>query len=161
MATKLTDDERATIAQHLEQGLSRVQIARLTGRGVGTIDRVAKSIGFRADQSTASRVRRAQEARSAFSAERRATLAARLQVESERLLDDMHGPYLVWNFGGRDNTYAEHELPAPPVEARRQIVATVAEAQRTIIAIDKHDNRADEGLAAVDQWLRDMLGAAA
>lgn len=76
----------------------------------------------------------------------------------EKLVSELEGEYLVFNFGGRDNTYAEHLLAAPPVEAKRALMATVRDAMRTVLDIDRHDNRNEEGLAAVDSWLRDIVG---
>lgn len=160
MAKRLTEDERQRIIELLHDGHSRAHIARETGRGVGTVNRIAEAIGVRADQSVASRTRGAREARSAYSAERRATSAAKAQQRADELLDRMVGRYLVFNFGGRDNTYEEHELEQPPVEALRAMAAAYRDLVRTVLDVDRHDNRQDEGLAAVDQWLRDIAGGA-
>lgn len=158
MAKKLTDDEKQRIVELLEQGKSRAQIAKETGRGVGSVDRVAKSIGWKADQSIAAHTRVAREARSAFSAERRALIAARLTEEAELLLDELHGKYLVHNFGGKDNTYAEHELDQPPTEAKFTMVRAAGVAMKTVLEIDKHDTKTDEAGSEFDQWLATMKG---
>lgn len=159
------DTERQAIIELIRTGLSRNQVAKQAGRSTSTITRIGESIGWdwlsAVDERTQSSLARAHEARSAFSAERRAMIAARLTAESEELLDGLHGPYLVFNFGGKENDYNEHTLSDPPVEAKRQIVQTVRDAMRTVIDIDRHDNRADEGLAAVDEWLRGMIEGAA
>lgn len=52
-------------------------------------------------------------------------------------------------------------MAEPPVEAKRQLVQAAREALRTVLDIDRHDNRNDEGLAAVDAWLRDIAGGEA
>ena len=156
MAAPVTDEERHHIEQLLNEGHPYAHIERETGRGRSTISRIAQQIGHEAGHSN---LTRAHEARSAYSAERRAKIAARLTEEAEKLLDDLHGQYHAWNFGGRENTFAEEILDEPPVEAKRALIQSAREALRTVIEIDRHDNRADEGLAAVDQWLRSITGS--
>lgn len=158
MSAPVTDDEREQIADAIRTGRSYADIARQFQRGTGTVARIAKSIGWTVDQSTALRTRKANEGRSAYSAEKRAELAARITEEVERLLDDLRRPHLAFNFGGKDNTYEEHQLDEPPVEAKRALMQTIRDGLRTVLDIDRHDNRAEDGLSAVDQWLRGMIG---
>lgn len=143
-AGRLSDDERSTILALLRGGSSYGEIRDATGRSVGSIAKVAKDNGVNAEHSAADRTRVARQARAAYSAERRAEFAARLQEEAEHLLEQMRGRYLAFNFGGKDNTYEEHELDEPPVEAKRQLMAAIREAERTILDIKKADERADE-----------------
>lgn len=117
MAKPVTDDERNAIVDALHAGRSARDIATEHGRSTDTISRIAKSIGWDFGRPN---LTRAREAKSAYSAERRASLAARFTEVAERLLDDLDGEYLVFNFGGKDNTYEEHMLDAPPIEAKRQ-----------------------------------------
>lgn len=156
MAAPLSDNERERIIQLCHQGHPCNTIAQKVGRSPDTVSRIARSIGHRFGYTNAARAR---EARSAFSAERRAQLAARATEEAEKLLDELHGEFLVFNFGGRDNTYEEHTLDEPPVDAKRAMVQSFRELMRTVIDVDRHDNKADEGLAAVDQWLRSITGS--
>lgn len=156
MHNPVTDDERKRIAQLLTEGHSYRAIAEETGRGRSTIARVAKAIGHRAGQSN---LARAHEARSAYSAERRALLAARFTEEAEQLLDQLHQEHRAFSFGGRDNVYTEQLLPEPDIAGKRQLVQAAREAMRTVLDIDRHDNRADErGAAEVDRWLLAMMG---
>lgn len=149
---RIPDDERQRIADLIRTGQhSRNEIAKITGRGVATITRIGNDIGWdwlsACDERTQSTLARAHDARSAFCAERRAAIAARLTEESELLLDELHGEHLVFNFGGKDNTYEEHVLSEPPTEVKRALVSTVREAMRTVIEIDRHDSVVDEGKA--------------
>jgi transposase len=155
VAKPLTDDERQQIIDLCEQGRSCRDIAAQVGRSHDTVSRIAKEIGHRFGRTNLSR---AQEARSAYSAEKRAELAARATERAQEVLERMSGPYLVFNFGGRDNTYEEHTLEEPPTEAVRAMAQTFRDLMRTVLDVDRHDNRNDEGLAAVDQWLRDIVG---
>jgi dsDNA-specific endonuclease/ATPase MutS2 len=158
MPAPITDEQRQQVIDLCHAGKSRNAIAAEAGVSPSTVTKVAKEIGHRFAQSN---LAHAHEARSAYSAERRAEIAARLTVEVEQLLDQLHGEYLVFNFGGRDNTYEEHELVEPPVEAKRMLIQAAREGMRTVLDIDRHDNRNDEGLAAVDRWLQDIVGGAA
>lgn len=160
MSVPLSDAERRKIVTLLEAGKSHAEIARAVSRSLGSVANVAKAAGHTGDQSAALRTRKAVEGRSAYCAERRAGLAARATERAEEMLEEMSGEYLAYNFGGKDNTYAEHELDAPPIEAKRAMAQTFRDLMRTVIEIDRHDNRADEGVAAVDQWLRAMIGEA-
>lgn len=51
-------------------------------------------------------------------------LAEKTLHRSEQVLDTIDGPYLVYNFGGKDNTCEEHTLAKPPVEVQRNAVVT-------------------------------------
>ena len=52
---------------------------------------------------------------------------------------------------------AETTAP-PPVDATRAMVQSVRDLVRTVLDIDRHDNRHEDGLSAVDQWLRGIMG---
>lgn len=160
MAKPLTDHERQAITDLLTANpdLACNEIARRTGRSPDTISRIARQIGHRFGRTS---VARAREARSAYSAERRALLAARATERAEELLGAMGEPYTAFSFGGRDNVYSEHVLDVPPVEVRRQIAQAVRDLVRTVLDIDRHDNRADAGNADVDRWLVHVMGIAA
>jgi hypothetical protein len=158
MAKPLTQEERDEIIDLLPTGKSAREIAAHTGRSVDTVSRLARSVGHAFGQTN---LARAHEARSAYSAERRAESAARAQELADKLLGKASGKYLVFNFGGRDNDYNEHELEEPPVEALRQIAASYRDLMRTVLDVDRHDNRNDENLSAVDEWLRTIVGEAA
>lgn len=156
MANPLTPDERTQIADMLKAGHSYTHIANTVGRSRGTVGNIARSIGHTAGKTNLSR---AHEARSAYCAERRALLASRLTEEAEKLLDQLHQPHVAYNFGGKDNTYVEHEMSEPGVLEKHKLVQAAREALRTVLDIDRHDNRADDrGTAEVDRWLLVMMG---
>lgn len=61
----------------------------------------------------------------------REQLVQRMVENANRALDMLDGPFLVYSFGGKDNTYEEHELAAAPISARREAQALAA------VAFDK------------------------
>lgn len=155
--TKLSDAERQRIVRLIGEGKSRNEIAGIVGRSYGTITNVARSVGH---TFGAANLKHAHQARSSYSAERRAEIASTATQRAAELLEKFEGRYKVFNFGGKENTFAEHELDAPPVEAMRQMSAAFRDLMRTVLDIDRHDNRQEDGLAAVDEWLRDIVGSA-
>lgn len=157
MAKPLTDDEKQHIVELIQSGKGCAETAKEVGRAVDTVSRIARNIGWTFGKTN---LTHAHEARSAYCAERRASLAAKATVEAERLLEELHGEYRVFNFGGKENTFASEVLDEPPVEAKRAMIQSFRELIRTVLDIDRHDNRADEGGAAVDEWLRGIVGDA-
>lgn len=141
------ETERQAIIELIRSGLSRNQVAKQSGRSTSTITRIGESIGWdwlaAVDERTQSSLTRAHEARSAFSAERRATIAAQATQRAEQMLAKFEGEYLVFNFGGKENTYEEHLLDAPPVEAMRAMAATFRDLMRTVIDIKRADEATD------------------
>lgn len=159
MSTPVTDDERARIVELMQAGHSRSQIATETGRGKSTITRIANEIGHdwltTADARTQSTLARAHEARSAYTAEARAKAAERAQERMQEILDSFMDERTVM-VPTRDGI--ERVLAPPDAKAIRDLASAVHTLQRTVLDIDRHDNRAEDGLSAVDQWLRGLIG---
>lgn len=154
MAAPLTDDERQRIVALLGEGKSARAIADEVGRSTDTVSRIARAIGHDFGRTN---LARAQDARSAYCAERRALIAARMTEECELLLDQLHQPHLAYSFGGKDNTYEEHELSEPPVDAKRALIQSARECVRTVLEIDRHDNKS-EGTSAFEAFLATVFG---
>jgi len=93
-------------------------------------------------------------------ASRRTELAALLLDRAQEALLDMHEPALVYNFGGRDNTYAEKLLSRPDFGSRLNLMKTAAQAIASHKVLDQYDSDAAQA-AAVDAWLKAMIGDAA
>lgn len=158
----VTDDERARIVELLESGLSYAKVAEQTGRGQGTVSRVAAAAGWSAGHSAAARTRNAREARSAYTAEARAKAAERAQERVQELLDGFFDErQQVVVIHGGDGAGTDVVDVKPDWRAISDMAKAVNTLQRTVLDIDRHDNRADEGAAAVDQWLRSIVGEAA
>jgi hypothetical protein len=149
------------IQQHGDQiralaaaGKSRNDIARELNISAGSVTAIAKEIGVSFDRSaTATAVR----ARSIDCKARRLALSERLLDEAEALLDQLHQPFKAFAFGGRDNTYCEHDLPGPPTGDQRNLMQAASTAIGRHIDLTKHD--ADAGLEAETSLLA-ALGTA-
>ncbi|GAA4176519.1 helix-turn-helix domain-containing protein [Gryllotalpicola koreensis] len=122
------DEKRARLRELHAAGMPLRQIAAELNASTETVSRHARNMGLSFDRS---QTEEATRARVADLAAGRAALAERMLEEAHLILDDMHGEYRVFNFGGKDNTFAEETLDEPPVEAKRSMMTTAA------IAFDK------------------------
>lgn len=111
-------ETRTKIIRLFKQGKSRNEIARRLSVSTGVVSRICKTAGLsftaRAQTAAASAVREFDMAAA------RTRLAEKMTVNADRVLDALDGPFLVYSFGGRDNTYQEHTLAEAPVSARRE-----------------------------------------
>ena len=153
-APPLTDAERGRIRELHGQGLSASAIGRAIGRSQGAVSKNAAAMGLSFDRA---QTKAATAAVVADSAARRAEISRRFLEKSADLLTQMDKPHVAYNFGGKDNTYEEHEFDKPPVDALRTLMAAAAQAFDKHIAQDRHDSASDEGGSAVDRWLSAML----
>ncbi|RLP68365.1 helix-turn-helix domain-containing protein [Mycetocola reblochoni] len=110
------------------EGLGCNAIAKRIGISPAAVSRWAKREGLVFDRS---RTKRAVEAHTVDLAAARLRLVGKMATAAEGMLDSIGSPYLVYNFGGKDNTYEEHTLASPPVEVKRSIIVTAG------IAFDK------------------------
>lgn len=118
---RITDEQRAEVLRlHAEQH-SRNEIARRVGISAGSVTNICRSADRAFDRSE---TKQANEARKTDLTAARLRLAGKMLVRSEEMLDALDSPYLVYNFGGKDNTYRQHVLKSAPVEVRRNAVVT-------------------------------------
>ena len=150
-----TDAERLRVRQLHAQGMSSRAIARELGRSQGAVSKNAAAMGLSFDRE---QTKAATAAVVADSAALRAQTSRRFLVKSGDLLDQMDQPHTAFNFGGKDNTYEEHEFEKPPVDALKSLMQSAALAFDKHLAQDKHDAKGDEGGSALDQWIKAMLG---
>ncbi len=83
--------------------------------------------------------------------ERRIAIADGILAEMHATVQRLGGPYTVFNFGGRDNTFAEQELPVmPPREllAAMQAMNHGADVLRKLAEIE-----GDRGLEKAESML--------
>ncbi|GAA0638141.1 hypothetical protein GCM10010174_69980 [Kutzneria viridogrisea] len=150
----LTEQDRQRVRELHAQGLTRNEIGRAIGRSASTVSKLAKELGLTFDRS---KTRAATEAKVADAKSRRAALALNLLGDAERIREQLWQPCRVYSFGGRDNVYSEEWHERPDFAAQLKILQATGVALDKVMRIEAHD--ADtHGLAAVDQWLRDMIG---
>lgn len=155
MSTKpLTDDERQAILNDIRAGKPRNQTARDHQRSPATITKIAYDAGLAFDRSA---TKSACDAKRVDNAARRTALVAALLEDADRLRLQMFAPTTVFNFGGRDNTYVERQVPEPTFADKRHIAGAVRMMLTTAIELERVDQQGEE-FAAVDAWLRSIVG---
>lgn len=131
MPTRISDEARAAIAESLRKGGTLAAIAREHGVSATFVRTIARDAGIVGSATRTAQTQKAREAVLADLAKRRGVLAEQLIREAERLVASLHEPHVTFNFGGKDNTYAERLLPEPDVKAKQTILVSVG------IALDK------------------------
>ncbi|MEU5838786.1 hypothetical protein ABZ820_34695 [Streptomyces diacarni] len=119
------DAERARVRELHARGLGRNAIAREIERGTRTVSLIAADLGLSFNRTA---TEEATRARSADLAELRTQLAHDLTLDALRLTQQMWEPAVVYNFGGKDNTYAERSVNEPPAGDKRALMAAAGAA---------------------------------
>lgn len=132
------------------QGLGRNAIAREMGVAPVMVSRTAEHLGLTFDRS---RIEAATKARLADLAERRALLAEDLMSDAEKLRAQMWAPTIVYSFGGKDNTYEEHEFGEAPAAEKRALMSTAG------MAIDRVLKLVPEQESSNLDGAKSMLGS--
>ncbi|MFF7485630.1 helix-turn-helix domain-containing protein [Streptomyces luteogriseus] len=150
----VTDAELQRIRELHAEGKGRNEISRLTGRSLRTISVHAQKMGLTFDRTM---TEEATRARKADLEERRVILAEALHGDAEQLTEQLWQPSKVFNIGGSANSYTEHDVPEPPADAKKALMAAAGIAIEKSLKLVPPDREDLEGLAAVDAWLRGMM----
>lgn len=134
-----TPEESDRLRELHAAGRTLGQCATEMGRDKGTISKRAKTLGLTWDRA---QVHAATVAKVRDAAARRADLELRLLDDAERLRQQLWQPAIVFNFGGRDNTYEERTLDKPPVADQLKIMQAVGVAIDRALRIADHDTNA-------------------
>lgn len=157
MPSRIPDATRQAILKDIEAGeKSRAQIARDHDVSPQTVKNIADENGIEQPFSR-EQTKNATDAAVADAAARRAKVSAMFLDKAIELLERMDKPTVVYKIGGGANVYTEHPVDKPPPEDLRNLMITAATAFDKHLAADKHDNAGDN-LAAVDAWLRGVIG---
>lgn len=155
---KITDDQKAEVLALHADGHARNEIARRVGISAGSVTNICRKSDRAFDRSE---TKQATEARVVDLAAGRTRLAEKMLVASESMLDKFDAPYLVYNFGGKDNTFESRTLDSAPVEVRRNIITTAAITFDKLTRIVEKDNGGlDQAVGVLDQ-IADGFKAAA
>jgi hypothetical protein len=151
----VTQADHDRVAELHAKGLSRNAIAEATGRSGRTVSRIADQLGLNFERT---RTAAATAAKVADGKARRAALAVALLDDAERLRTQLFAPTKAFNFGGKDNTYAETTLDQPTFSDQRNIMQAVATAVDRSVKLDEYDAGQDAGGSEVDRWLTGLTG---
>jgi hypothetical protein len=154
-APKYTAEQRdEALAMVPEFG--QAETARRLGIPKGTIHWWSYKAGVKA--GCAEKTRAAVAVATADNAARRARIAAALLDDVERLRDQFWSACEVYNFGGKDNTFNTAEINQPGFRDKQAIATTMGIFLDKSLALERFDADGGQGLAAVDEWLRSVLG---
>ncbi|WP_437582719.1 helix-turn-helix domain-containing protein [Paramicrobacterium sp. CJ85] len=152
------EETRAQAVELAKQGLSRNAIARHLNIGAATVTKIIADAGLSFDRSE---TEQAVKARQIDLAAMRIELAEKMGTAATNMLDRIDDKYLVYNFGGKDNSYEEHVLESAPVEVKRSIVVTAGIAFDKISRIVEKDNGGLEQAHGVLDQIAEGFKAAA
>jgi len=148
-----TDQQDAELRALHGQGLTQAECARRMGISNRRVSEHSKVIGLLWDRS---KTMAATSARVADNKAMRSQIEAGLLADVQRLRGQMFAPCKAFNFGGKDNTYAEVALEQPTFVDQLKIMqaATIAVDRSLKIAVHDSDSSHDDaksmltGLAA-------------
>lgn len=145
--TRATFDAKRAL-ELAEQGMSCRGIAKELGCAPSTVSRWADRAGVSFDRAqTAAAVK----AHTVDLAAGRVRLAEKMLAASEAMLDKIDEPYLVYNFGGKDNTFEQAELASAPVEVRRNVITTAGITfDKLTRIVEKSDTGLDQAVGVID-----------
>lgn len=155
----MNDETRRRARELFDAGMSRNAIARELDVDPATITRWAKREGVEFDRSATAA---ATKAHTIDLAAGRVRLAEKMLAASEAMLDKIDDSYLVYNFGGKDNTYEQQILDSAPVEVRRNIITTAGITfDKLTRIVEKDTGGVDGAVGVLDQVGHALVAAAA
>jgi hypothetical protein len=162
VARRLTNEQREAVIADLRAtaGTPEGAYRRVAARcelSIASVAKIAQECGFTPANSDRERTRTATRAKVVDNAARRTEIAAKLLDVADEAIEDMSRQALVYNFGGRDNTYAERMLSRPDFRGRRDLALIAKTALDSHKMLDQYDSDASQA-AAVDAWLKSMIG---
>jgi hypothetical protein len=155
--TPVTEEERAEMRRLHAEGKGRNEIARLTGRSLRTVSLHCADMGLTFDRSA---TEAATAARKADLEEKRVILAEALTDDALRLSEQVWQPAVIYNFGGKDNTYESRRVPEPPaLDKKALMAAAVAAAGQSLRLVPPQDDGgAEQARSMVGQLLTGLAG---
>ena len=135
-------------------GTSMHGIAQEMGWSKPTISKKAKALGLDWDRTQTAK---ATEALVVDARGRRAKLQLALLEDAEKLRQQAWKPTVVFNFGGKDNTYEQRTIDEPTFADKLKIMQAVGIAVDRSLKLDLHDSAA--GAAQVVGLLQETARA--
>jgi hypothetical protein len=138
----------------IAKGMSVAQTGKEIGRVPASVQTKAMALGLHFARSVPLE---AAETRRADARDRRHAFREALQGDLEKLRSQLFSEALVYNFGGKDNTYEEAKLDQPPIADQLRLVQAISAGISTIERLEHMD--ADQGVTDVVGML-DRIAAA-
>jgi hypothetical protein len=135
-----TTDEDARLRELHAAGLTLHAVAAEMGRSKATISRKAQALGLGWDRG---QTKAAAQAKKLDAEARRARLKLDLLEDAARLRKQLWEPVTVFNFGGKDNTFNEHQLAQPPHVDQLKLVQATSAAINAYGRLEQLDVAAD------------------
>lgn len=148
----ITEAQRQQILDLHAAGTSRNDIARQVGVSGSTVTKTVTDAGGTFDRTATTA---ATEARKADAAALRAQLELDYLEDAQRLRAQLWQPCKAFNFGGKDNTYAETNLTEPVFADKLKIMQASTTATAASLRIEAA--RADGGLTAARSLVDNLL----
>jgi folylpolyglutamate synthase/dihydropteroate synthase len=135
-----TTDDDAALRAHHAAGRTLGDTATEMGRSKAAVSRHASLLGLGWDRGQTKAAARAKK----LDAEaRRAQLKLDLLDDAAKLRKQLWEPVTVFNFGGKDNTFNEHQLPQPPHVDQLKLVQATSAAINAYGRLEQLDVAAD------------------
>lgn len=135
---KLTEQQRQAILDLHAAGRGRNDIARQLGIGFATVTAIVNAAGLTFERSAETVA--ATEAKRLDARARRAIIAEQLLLDVQRLQGLMWTPGKIFNFGGKENTYAEEPVDEPPIRDKRDLMHSISMGLTAAIKLDEYDS---------------------
>jgi hypothetical protein len=132
--------------------MSRNAVAREVKVSPSTVSKVAVEEELTFDRSVSAA---AVAAKQADAKARRADIQLALIDKAEDFLHSIDQPFLAFSFGGKDNTYEEHELDGPPTGDILNLMRSTSLALKEARDLRKDDD--DEGVGEAESLLMNLI----
>jgi hypothetical protein len=154
----VTDEDYQRIRELHAQGLGRNAIAREIGRAQRTVSVIAAELGLTFDTSLTEDATRARVAQLAAL---RADTALDLHLDALKLTQSMWEPTRVFNFGGKDNTFASREVDEPPAADKKALMSAAGIALEKSLKLvpPADDSGAEDARSMLGQLMRGLKAA--
>ncbi len=154
----VTEDDYERVRQLHALGMGRNAIAREIDRAQRTVSVIAAELGLVFDVSMTEDATRARVAQLAAL---RADTAIDLHLDALKLTQQMWEPAVVFNFGGKENTYNEREVDEPPTADKKNLMAAAGIAlEKSLKLVPPADDAgADDARSMLGQLMRGLKAA--
>lgn len=151
----VTDEDYRRVRELHALGMGRNAIAREISRAQRTVSVIAQELGLVFDVTM---TETATKHRVAQLAEKRAILADALVDDALKLTEQVWQPATIFNFGGKENTYASREVDEPPaIDKKALMTAAGIAVEKSLRLVPPNDGDDTEEVGSLLTNLFDKL----